>query len=181
MKTFQEKKEEIRRNEILDLKRILPYLGEVNNYLFRIYSSIRPKPDDSNQYSHLLYEIKLQLDFIASALTDENGYRFGGICQDGHIFRLQRLYEDSLQLPTKSIQEKLILELLIKVCTAIIIANGNGPGGENETRHLQADFALKNTRKFITHLVEQHELNSENGERNEWFDIFAPNYINSQV
>ncbi len=180
MKSFEEIKKENRRKEILEVKNIIPYLGEVNYYLYQISSSIRPDPHDSNQYAHYIYEIKLQLDFISSALTDENGDRFGGYCLDGHIFRLKELYEDSLKVPDKSIQERLILKLLIEVCTAIIIANGNGPEEEEAIRHINAEFALKNTRKFINHLVNEHELNNYDRGKNIWFDIFQPNYISLQ-
>ena len=122
--------------EILDLKQILPYLNEVNYYLFKIYDSLISGIDYSNSddnfyskeeiYSHWIYEIKYNLDFIASSLTDEFGNRFGGYCLDGFVNRLLALYEDSLQIPNKSIQEKIILELLIKVCLEIIVNNGDG-------------------------------------------------------
>lgn len=178
MKTHQEIRDENRGQEILGLKPILPYLEEVNYYLYKISASLRPDPDDDNQYARWVYEIKEHLDFIASALTDEYGDRFGGICQDGHIFKLQKLYEDSIQIPNKSIQEKLVLEILIKVCTAIIIANGSDEG--HTLRHTQADFAFNNTRKFINHLVKEHERNNLCREKNVWFSLIESNYINTQ-
>jgi hypothetical protein len=175
MKTLNERQAESRRQEILEIKCILPYLSEVNGYLYRISASLRPDPNDNNEYAQWVYEIKEQLDFVASALTDENGYRFGGICKDGHIFKLLHLYEDSLQLPTKSIQERMVLELLIKVCTEIIINNGDGLNYRTNY-----DYALSNTRKFINHLVKEHELNNSCREKNVWFDLIGMNYINAQ-
>jgi hypothetical protein len=180
MKSIKEIQDESRRKDILEIKRILPYLTEVNRCLSSISASLRPDSDDNNQYSHWVYEIKVQLDFIASALTNEYGKRFGGVCQDGHIFRLKHLYEDSLKLSNKSIQERLVLELLINVCTAIIIANGNGSEESDALSNIQADFALGNTRKFINHLVKEHQINNSCREKNVWFSIVGSNYINSQ-
>ncbi len=178
MKSHQEREEDNRRRALLEIKRILPYVEEVNSDLYRISASLRPDPDDDNQYAHWVYEIKTQLDFIASALTDEFGNRFGSVCQDGHIFKLLQLYEDSLQLPTKSIQEKMVLEFLIRVCTAIIVANGSGE--PDSIRHTQADYALGNTRLFIDHLVQEHDRNNKCREKNVWFDLKMQNYINAQ-
>jgi hypothetical protein len=175
MKTRKEMQDESRRQEIIEIKNMLPYLSKVNGHLHEISLSLRPDPNDNNQYAHWVYEIKTQLDFIASALTDENGNRFGGICQDGHIFKLLHLYKDSIQLYTKSIQERLILELLIKVCTEIVIDNG---GGLNNRRNY--DYSLRNTRRFINHLVEEHERNNQSREKNVWFDLTETNYINTQ-
>jgi hypothetical protein len=174
MKTRREMQDESRMKDIIELRNILPYLGKVNGHLHEISSSLRPDPDDNNQYAHWVYEIKSHLDFIASALTDENGNRFGGICQDGHIFKLLSLYEDSIQLHTKSIQEKLVLELLIKVCTEIIIDNGDGLN-----KRINYNYSLGNTRKFINHLVEEHERNNKCREKNVWFDLIETNYINT--
>jgi hypothetical protein len=175
MNTQKEIQDEYRRHDILEIKKILPYLGEVNSYLYSISASLRPDPDDDNQYAHWVYEIKIQLDFIASALTDEKGNRFGGICQDGHIFKLLHLYEESLQVHPKSIQQKIVLELLIKVCTEIIINNGDGL---NDRRNYK--YALSNTRKFIDHLADEHELNNACREKNVWFSLDETNYINTQ-
>ena len=40
---------EYRRQIILEIKQILPYLGDVNLDLFRISASLRPDVDDDNQ------------------------------------------------------------------------------------------------------------------------------------
>lgn len=155
--------------KIIRIKKIAPYLHRLNSDLYRICASLRPNPYHENQYANLVYEIKSQLDFIASALTDEHGRRFGGICQDGHIFKLLHLYEDSLQIPTKSIQKKMVLEILINVCSYIIVANGALEGGAN--RFTQTDYALDDTREFINFLVYCHEKNNNYREKNIWFDL----------
>ena len=178
MSISKETQTDYKKQVLLELKRILPFLKKVNNDLYDLSASLRPDPNNDNQYAHWVYEIKMQLDFIASSLTDENGNRFGGVCQDGHIFKLLHLYEESLRVPNKNIQEKMVLEFVTKVCTAIIIANGSGE--PDATRHVQADYALRNTRLFIDHLVEEHNRNNKNREKNVWFDITKPNYIDQQ-
>jgi hypothetical protein len=169
-KTFmmiqKEIQDECRNRAILEIESILPYVEKVNGHLYSISASLRPNPNDNDKYSYWVYEIKTQLDFVASALTDENGKRFGGICKDGHIFTLLNLYKDSLQIPTKSIQEKMVLELLIEVCTEIIIDNGDGLNNRRNDH-----YALFNTRKFINHLVEEHTLNNTRREKNIWFEL----------
>lgn len=177
MKTKEEIRFEKRRKSILEVRKILPYLEKVNNDLFDLDASLRPDSSVESQYAYWVCEIKVQLDFIASALTDEKGNRFGGEFQDGFIVELKDLYTDSLMIQTKTIQEKIMLNLLIKVCDAVLIANGSGES--NSFRHINADYALGNTRKFINLLLDEYEYNNYSLEKHIWFDLKQPNFINS--
>ena len=162
-----------RRLEILEVKNIIPYLTKVNYDLYDLSASLRGEIED-DLYAHWILHLKRHLDFIASALTDEFGDRFG-YCQDGNIFLLLSLYEDSLQIFTKSIQEKLVIKLLISVCTEVVINNGDGINDRSNY-----DYSLKNTRTFINHLTEEHARNKSLTYKNVWFDLKESNYILNQ-
>jgi hypothetical protein len=120
------------------------YLNDLKSALWNIKSSLR---EGDNRFSYYVYEIKQNLDFIASSMTDETGRHLG----DGFVFILIHLYEDSIQIHSKNIQDRLMIEIYIKVCTACIIQNGSGIYSHT-SKHTEAPFALKNSRQFINFL-----------------------------
>ncbi|GAP68709.1 hypothetical protein BA6E_104157 [Bacteroidales bacterium 6E] len=155
-KSFKTLGEEITYNRISHFTRfieILPYLEEFNNDLHDLYES---GPNGDMRYDYMLYEIQTHLDFIASSLTNEDGDRFGGSCGDGHIFKLLHLYEDSLKVSNKTIQEKIMLKIYERVCSGIIVTNGNGATDLSLMKNRYRQYALENCRMLIGFLLDEH-------------------------
>ena len=114
------------------------YLQELKWDLMSLKDSIR-----ENIYEEFMMNIVMlneNLKLIKTSMTDHTGHDLG----DGYIFILDQLYNDSLVVHGKSIQQRLILSICKKICTECIIKNGSDRRRDREPYNLDNALSFLN-------------------------------------
>jgi|TARA_B110000879_G_scaffold200019_1_gene273555 hypothetical protein len=114
------------------------YLKELKWDLISLRDSLRENVYEEFQMNILT--LKRNLELIKTSMTDHTGHDLG----DGYIFILDKLYNDSLVVHGKSIQQRLILGICKKICTECIIKNGS------DRRRDREPYNLDNALSFLT-------------------------------